>query len=111
MIVKDWILLAAAEIASLWPVGEGGHGEPGYLTDEQRDNIAVNLYPIIAKHCPMKEGEAWMKVPRCETCAWWHGPQKDADGSEQCTEPSISPHQMDEFMTQPDFGCVQWREK
>lgn len=42
----------------------------------------------------------------CATCIHWHGPQKDAEGREQCTEPSISPNQMDEFMTLPDFGCT-----
>jgi hypothetical protein len=47
-------------------------------------------------------------MPRCESCKWWHGPQKDTDGREQCTQPTISPFQMDEFMTLPDFGCVLW---
>lgn len=47
ILTKDWALVAARAIASQWPTGSGGHGEPGYLTDEQRDNIAVNLRPII----------------------------------------------------------------
>lgn len=50
-------------------------------------------------------------MPRCASCSWWHGPQKDKKGREECTEPSISPEQVDEFMTLPDFGCVKWKEK
>lgn len=63
----------------------------------------------------MLNGVAYMPVPRCETCAYWHGgaegSNESSDGRKTCIEPTISPEQMDEVMTLPDFGCVQWKEK
>jgi hypothetical protein len=46
---KDWIIAAAREIASHWT---GGRGLDGYLTDEQKHNIANNFAAMIEKHYP-----------------------------------------------------------
>lgn len=127
MIAKDWIAEAAKELASHFSFGGG---RDSYVTDEQRTNVENNYATIIRVHCPFKPDVAYMPVPRCETCAHWHGPQQHSNGRAagvgersahhgvsrfrirgQCTEPTISPEQMDEFMTLPDFGCVDWKEK
>ncbi len=98
-IVKDWVRAAAEEIAS--------DCSKDCANRYRVDRIAAT----IAEASPFVPDVAYMSVPRCDACAHWHGPQRDATGREQRTEPSISPSQMDEFMTLPDFGCVRFESK
>lgn len=60
METKDWMTDAAKEANGFF-----GDGHP-----EDRKM----LRDIIAKHCPFLPDTAYMRVPRCETCAHW---QKD----------------------------------
>jgi hypothetical protein len=72
----------------------------GHLLRVIKDNVPTNVL---------------MPVPRCETCTYWHGGKEgsneSSDGRKTCVEPTAAGEQMDEFMTLPDFGCVQWKEK
>ena len=71
----------------------------------------------IDRHVPMKEGVAYMPVPRCETCAnWtWRPAAQARDGicdmtkwpdgmriATDCGENTI--------VTSADFGCVEWKK-
>lgn len=54
----------------------------------------------------------YMPVPRCDQCRHWDKGNVSVGGNYRtCVEPTISPEQMDEFMTRADFGCVQWEAK
>lgn len=97
MTAKNWIFKAALEIAA--------------RAEDSPPLRGKTVSAIIEAHCPFKPDVVYMPVPRCDECKHWHGPQKDANGREQCTEPTISPEQMDEFMTLPNFGCVRWEAK
>lgn len=80
-------------------------------------------------------GVVYMPVPRCDQCRFWHRDSGTADMGD-CRvfsdDPNIAPHiwpTIDKrpkplafvapfagadgggFITQPDFGCVQWEAK
>ncbi len=106
MIVKDWALEAATEIASYFSFGVG---RDSYVTPEQRTNVAKNYRKIILEHSPMKPDVAYMPVPRCKTCAHW------ASHTGACTAISIDAPKLPRgsllLLTTADFGCVRWKEK
>lgn len=102
---KDWMQEASNEITAQ-------QIEQGRLT-------RVNVPAIIAKHCPMKEGEAWMKVPRCETCVHWTLTQDrstvgDCEVIYHSDRIQVGTKMVDlktPLVTVAAFGCIQWKEK
>jgi hypothetical protein len=112
-VVDDW----AAKAVELIAIEPDRH-KPGQDTDfglVRSEHWKQRIVRIITEHYPLKPDVAYMPVPRCSTCRHWHGAaegsNETSDGRRTCVEPTIGTDQMDEFMTRPDFGCVQWEEK
>ena len=91
------------------------HDASDDIRESTGDLENTEIHEIIAKHCPFKPNVAYMPVPRCDSCKWWHGGadglNESLDGRKTCTEPTVPGEQMDEFMTLPGFGCARWEGK
>ena len=61
MIVEDWVLKAAQEVAQHWTFGSG---PDSYVTEGQRAMIAENIATIIRECCPFKPDVAYEEVRR-----------------------------------------------
>lgn len=94
--MKDWMQLAANEIASHWTFGGG---RDSYVTDEQRWNVANNFRVIIEKH-----------APRCDTCKHWDRFELEDKGICHLAGMAIL-FAADELETREEFGCVSWEAK
>ena len=95
-IVEDWAQEAAEEI---------NRDKLDFYGNEDE------IRRIILKHCPMKPDVAYMPVPRCATCAWWHAhpPNARPRPTGECSSivvymETTSTH----LKTEADFGCVRW---
>lgn len=102
MIVKDWMREAAEEIE---------HQIEGVIGSGM-------IREIIAKHCPMKDDEAWMRAPRCETCKHWLEGASGATRNGICDLMSASFNSSVSLIsgrillaTGANFGCVRWEGK
>lgn len=107
MVIKDWMLDAANEIADKLYV----------------PYFAKTIHDIIAMHSPFKPDVAYMPVPRCETCHWWIREGRDYGfcqmssvdetilGLPPVVDRNFGSRDLRAVRTRDCFGCVQWKEK
>jgi hypothetical protein len=111
MISKDWVVEAAENIQRSEGLVVGSEDRKALIA-----RIIEAHWPFEPDvvYIPAQPGVAYMPVPRCETCAYWHRFELEDIG--RCGVVADPPERqypraLGTLETKVDFGCVQWKAK